>query len=120
MINVQSFVYQSELRNHQVVHSEQHTFKCDKCPYTFKAKGELTRHECHYSGKLLHCEIEGCSYTALEVRFLHEHMRGKHSPKNFAYPNKGCFFKTGYRSGLKYHVEKSCKAMKGVWKTQKK
>ncbi len=53
-----SFVFASELRNHQVVHSEMHHFKYKHCPYTFILKGELMRHELRHTGKILWCEVE--------------------------------------------------------------
>ena len=31
-----SFVYSSELHNHQVIHSESHQYKCSHCPYMLK------------------------------------------------------------------------------------
>ncbi len=95
---LKAFVFASELHNHQAVHSEDHRFRCEVCPYTFKAKGELTRHMLQHSGKILTCEVEGCQYTAWEKRFLQEHMKGKHSPKSFVCPHrkKGCGYRTVY------------------------
>ena len=69
-----TFVFTSELRYHQVVHSDRHQYKCSHCPYIFKLKGELTRHEVRHTGKILHCDFDGCEYTALEQCFLQEHM----------------------------------------------
>ena len=61
-----TFVFASELKNHQAVHLGDHLYKCAKCPYMFKQKGELTRYEAHHSGKILHCDVEGCRYSTLE------------------------------------------------------
>ncbi len=72
-----TFVFTSELKNHQAVHSGDHLYKCAKYPYTFKQKGELTRHKACHSGKILHCDVEGCRYSTLEQRFLQEQYERK-------------------------------------------
>ena len=38
------FLYPSELRRHEISHSDERPFQCDKCPKTFKWKNQLQKH----------------------------------------------------------------------------
>lgn len=84
-----TFRVAAHLRNHQAVHSNEYTFKCDHegCTKVFKAKRNLLRHKnFHDPSKLNYkhqCTFENCDKKFLKrhalTRHLLSHTKGKYT-----------------------------------------
>ncbi|KAG5681647.1 hypothetical protein PVAND_011062 [Polypedilum vanderplanki] len=91
-----TFRVASHLRNHQAVHSNEYTFKCDHpgCIKIFKAKRNLLRHKTFHDPSKLnykhHCTYENCTKKFLKRDALNRHMLSHTKVKPYECNWEGC------------------------------
>ena len=94
-----SFAKPSQLRDHQVVHSEDRYFICDKCGKSYKEKGELTRHKQIHEDVIVDCEF--CDLKFVGQYLYSRHLRRKHQSTHTC---KDCGRTFGHKSLFDIHV----------------
>lgn len=100
-----TFITQSRLESHRLVHSDDRPYKCSypDCTKSFKHMGDLTRHERTHGGKEFKCPVEGCPFSSTDKGNFKQHV-ARHSDerpfvcdivncKSTAWKNKGDLYK---------------------------
>ena len=81
----ETFHFKSELKTHLITHDEREGIhQCMKggCGKRYMRKGELVAHVKTHTGKLWKCTWKGCTYEAIDKRYLYQHKKC-HSKNNY-------------------------------------
>ena len=103
----ESFHFQSELKAHQIIHDQRDGIhQCMKggCGKRYMRKGKLVAHVKTHTGKLWPCPSQGCSFEAIDKRYLYQHKK-IHSKNN--YICKYCLEGFTHYMQCKRHYEKA-------------
>ena len=101
----ETFAFQSELKLHLIVHEDEPTFFCKSCSRSFMRVGDLREHEESHTGKMHHCTIKGCNFSAPLKRYVRTHIKTTHSNKNaLPYPCPKCTQKFKFYEQRKRHL----------------
>ena len=79
-IGKQKFTFESQLSRHQSTHTDRKPFKhtnktCPKFKEGFKSQQALDRHMDVHKGKLLKCDIQGCTKSFSMCNYLRDHKK---------------------------------------------
>ena len=100
----QSFAFKSELEGHTIVHQGEPGFFCENCDKSFMRYPDLAAHERTHTGDSHKCTIEGCGYSAKDIRYLKIHMKTTHSDKeHYLYSCEICHEKFKFYEQRKRH-----------------